>query len=214
MTRPGPTRVAVVDDHALLRDAVRAALTRGGMTVVGEAGSVADGERVALAFRPDVLLVDIDLPDGSGIDLVGRLTRRLPATQILMLTVSSADEDVHEAIRLGAVGYLTKDCSSAALLRAIRGALDGELVMPRHLARTLVRNLAADARPAAGLPASLNERERSILRLLAKGNTAREIADQLGLSPRTVEGYVGRILRKLGVRNRAEAAAMYRRAVE
>jgi DNA-binding NarL/FixJ family response regulator len=207
-----PIRVVIVDDHALVRDAVRAALTRGGMDVVGQAGTAADAERLALELRPDVLLLDITLPDGNGIDVVGRIAGRLPATQIVMLTVSSADEDVREAIRLGAVGYQTKDGGSEALVRAIRGAVDGELVMPRHLARSLVRNLAADAQPAVELPRELTERERSILRRLAEGRTARDIADELVLSPRTVEGHVGRILRKLGVRNRAEAAARYRHA--
>jgi DNA-binding NarL/FixJ family response regulator len=209
MTQLPRVRVAIVDDHALLRDAVRAALGRGGMEIVGEASTVADAERLAVDLRPDVLLVDIGLPDGSGIDLAGRIAHRLPATQILMLTISSSDEDVREAIRAGAAGYLTKDSGSDALVRAVRGAVGGELVMPRHLARSLVRTLAADAQPAAELPAELTERERSILRMLAEGRTARDIADEVVLSPRTVEGYVGRILRKLGVRNRAEAAARY-----
>lgn len=207
-------RVLIIDDHELVRDAVRAALARGEIDVVGTAGSVLEGEQLALDVRPDVVLMDINLPDGSGVHLVRRLASRLPSTQCVMLTVSDAPEDVHEAVRSGAVGYLTKDVSSDSLVRAIRGVVAGELAIPRRMARDLVRNLALSA-PAAG-PArddgleQLSERERAILALVANGRTTREIADAFVLSPRTVEGHVASVLRKLGVRNRAEAAARYR----
>jgi DNA-binding NarL/FixJ family response regulator len=207
-------RVMIVDDHELVRDAVRSALVRGDIDVVGTAATVTEAEQLALDVRPDVILMDVNLPDGSGIHLVRRLASRLPSTECVMLTVSDAPEDVHEAVRNGAVGYLTKDVSSESLVRAIRGVVAGELAIPRRMARDLVRNLALSA-PAANAARDdgmeqLSERERAILALVANGRTTREIADAFVLSPRTVEGHVASVLRKLGVRNRAEAAARYR----
>jgi DNA-binding NarL/FixJ family response regulator len=217
MTMTRAIRVVIVDDHTLVRDAVRGALQRADIEVVADVATVAEAEQVAVEVRPDVVLVDIDLPDGSGIDLVGRLALRLPHTHIVVLTVSSAVEDMHEALRLGAAGYLTKDLSSEALARAVRGVVDGEFAMPRRLARTLVRDLALAVAPARRPPGGafdrLTTREMAILAQLADGRTAREIAESLVLSPRTVEGHVGKILRKFGVRNRAEAAARYRASI-
>jgi DNA-binding NarL/FixJ family response regulator len=165
---------------------------------------------------PDILLVDIDLPGMDGLRLVRELATRLPATQFVMLTVSTAERDLVEAMRFGASGYLTKDVSPEALLRTIRGVDAGELAMPRRMAARLVRRLIASSRhapsPAAEDPelGSLTTRELEVLRLLAGGLTDRAIADALTISPRTVESHVGSILGKLGVRNRAEAAGRYR----
>jgi DNA-binding NarL/FixJ family response regulator len=210
-----PIRVMVVDDHALVRSAVRQAITAPDVEVVAEAATAEAALVEAPQVQPDILLVDIDLPGMDGLRLVRELATRLPATRIVMLTVSVADRDLVDAMRFGAVGYLTKDLSPEALLRSIRGVEAGELAMPRKMAARLVRRLlttsrhgpSADEDPAL---ASLTTRELEVLRLLAGGLTDRAIADALTISPRTVESHVGSILAKLGVRNRAEAAGRYR----
>jgi two-component system nitrate/nitrite response regulator NarL len=205
----------IVDDHPLVRAAVRQAITALDVEVVAEAGSAEEALDSAPSVRPDVLLLDIGLPGMSGFQLVRELAPRLPDTRIVMLTVSAADRDVMDAILYGASGYLTKDLAPEALLRAVRGAHAGELVVPRRLAGPLVRRLAEKAR-GARIPAGdaangqLSPREGEVLRLIANGMTDREIAEALGISSRTAATHVGSILHKLGVRNRAEAGRRYR----
>ena len=205
----------VVEDHALVRAAIRQAITAPDIEVVAEAATAEDGLLVALDARPDLVLVDIDLPGMSGVSLVRELAPRLPAARIVMLTASAAERDLVDAFRSGAAGYLTKDLSPAALQRAVRGAGHGDLAMPRQMAARLVDRLVRDSRRApssvdAAALGALSDREAEVLRLLAEGLTDREIADSLTISPRTVETHVSSILHKLGVRNRAEAAGRYR----
>lgn len=212
--RPGPVRVMLVDDHALVRAAVRQALDAPDVELVAEAASAEEALVLAPQVRPDVLLVDITLPGMDGVALVRELAPRLPQTRIVMLTVSSAEHDLLDAMRYGAVGYLTKDVPPEALLRAVRSAWQGELAMPRRMAARLVQRLAETSHPAE--PSSdpdlgtLTSREAEVLRFLAEGRTDREIAAALTISPRTVETHVGTILHKLGARSRAEAARHYR----
>lgn len=208
-------RVMIVDDHPLVRAAVRQAISAPDVEMVAEAASAEEAIVTAPIVRPDVLLLDIGLPAMSGVQLVRELAPRLPDTRIVMLTVSSADRDIVDAICYGAVGYLTKDLMPEALLRSVRAAYTGDLAMPRALAGRLVRRLAERARgalPAAGESASehLSARERDVLRLIASGLTDRQIAESLGISARTVATHVSSILHKLGVRNRVEAGRRYR----
>ena len=214
-----PLRVMLVDDHALVRSAVRQALTAPDVEVVGEAASADEALLVAPDLRPDVLLLDINLPGSDGLHVLRELRPRLPDTKIVMLTVSSDRRDLLDAVREGAAGFLTKDLNPDALLRAVRGIRRGDLPMSRGMAAEVVRALAS--RHPAGQPRSaedddllglLSAREGEVLRHLAAGRTDREIGEQLGISPRTVETHVGSILHKLGVRNRAEAARRYREA--
>jgi DNA-binding NarL/FixJ family response regulator len=165
---------------------------------------------LAIEVRPDVILLDIGLPGMSGIQLVGILAPRLPAAKIIMLTVSSARREMFDAMRFGAAGYLTKDLTPEALVRAIRGAHAGELSVPRHLAAGLVKDLARrhPLEPDGGL-GRLSGRESEVLRLIANGLPGAEIAVALRISLRTVEHHVGRVLRKLCARNRTEAALRY-----
>jgi two-component system nitrate/nitrite response regulator NarL len=204
----------LVDDHAFVRSAIRQALSAPDVEIVAEAASAEDALQIAPDARPDVCIVDIDLPGMSGLQLLRELRPRLPDTQFVMLTVSSSQADLLEAVRLGAVGYLMKDLDAEALLRAIRGLRDGELAMPRRLALRAIRALVeSGARPPSETAQQqldrLSPRESEILRLLADGLTDREIGDALTISVRTVETHVSNILRKLDARNRAEAARIY-----
>jgi two-component system, NarL family, nitrate/nitrite response regulator NarL len=212
MTRQ--VRVMLVDDHAFVRAAIRQAVTAPDVAVVAEASTAEEAMATALATRPDVLLLDIDLPGASGLDLLADLAPRLPDTRVVMLTVSTAQRDATAAMRLGAAGYLTKDLDADALLRSVRAAANGELAMPRRMAAAAMRELAEAARrnPTErrnGAIGSLTEREEGILRRLAEGLTDREIGEALSISTRTVETHVANILRKLDARNRAEAARHY-----
>jgi DNA-binding NarL/FixJ family response regulator len=201
-------RVILVDDHSQVRSAIRQAIEAPDLEVVAEAATGEEAIEQALRLRPDVILLDIDLPGLSGLDVVRELAPRLPRTKIVMLTVSSASRDVFEAIGLGAAGYLTKDLSAEALVRSVRGAVEGDLAMPRRMAAQVVQHLAATGRgPRAGASRLdlLSPRELEVLRLLAEGLTDREIGEALGISTRTVETHVGSVLRKLEARNRAAA---------
>jgi DNA-binding NarL/FixJ family response regulator len=208
-------RVMLVDDHALVRSAVRGALDAPDIEVVGEASSAEAALDEALRVRPDVILLDVDMPGMSGLQLIRELRPRLPDTQIVMLSVSGDDRNVLEAMRHGAAGYLTKDLGPEALQRAVRGIRQGDLAMSRRMAaRTLRRFIEGGAAAAGGGSAlsDLSSRELQVLGNLADGLTDREIAEALVISPRTVESHVSSILRKLEVRNRAEAALRYREA--
>jgi DNA-binding NarL/FixJ family response regulator len=207
-------RVMLVDDHGFVRAAMRQALTAPDIEIAGEAATAEEALRLAPQVRPDVMLLDIDLPGMSGLRLLRELGPRLPNTRIVMLTVSHEQRDVLEAVRLGAAGYLTKDLDAGALLRSVRAVKDGDLAMPRRMAARVLRDLVETTkavpidRSEPGL-AALSPREEEILRLLADGLTDREIGEALTISTRTVETHVSNILRKLEARNRAEAARKF-----
>jgi len=211
----GQLRVMVVDDHPLVRSAVARAVSAAEMTIVGEASTAEEALALAPQLAPDILLLDIAMPGMSGLELLRELGPRLPATKIVLLTVSASDRDVAEAMRYGASGYLTKDLSPEALARSLRATQTGELVMPRRLASRLlarlVRRGVQDPTLGDGNAERLTVRELDVLRLLADGLGDRDIAAALTISRRTVETHVSSILRKLDVRNRAEAARRYRK---
>jgi DNA-binding NarL/FixJ family response regulator len=214
--RPAPRnarlRVMVVDDHAPVRSAIRQSIEGPDIEVVSEASGGQEAIDRALDERPDLMLIDIDMPGMSGIETVRALAARLPATELVMLTVSDAKADLVEAIQAGANGYLVKGLAPGALRRAVLGAARGDLAMPRHMAAHVVREFAGSTAPRAGEDprlSLLSPRETDVLALLARGMTDREMAEVLVVSPRTVETHVGNILRKLGARNRAAATRVY-----
>ena len=206
-----PLRVMLVEDHALVRAAIRRTLTvADGIDVVAEAASAEQALQIVMDHRPDVMLVDIDLPGMNGVQLVRELAPRLPDTKIVMLTGSADREDLVSAIRSGAAGYLTKDLAPEGLVRAILGVRDGDLPMPRRMAAELVQQLLGTNSGSHTNDAGISSREMEVLKLVTDGLTDREIGVALGISPRTVGRHVGSVLDKLGARNRAEAARRYR----
>ncbi len=213
----GSLRVMLVDDHALVRSAVRQAIDGPDVELVGEAATAEDAFALALAVRPDVILLDIDLPGMSGIQMLEELAPRLPDTKIVMLTVSDSERDMIDALARGAAGYLTKDLTPEALLRALRGTQQGELAMSRRFAARAMTHFVEAARRGrggrGGAIEGLSPRENDVLRMLADGLTDKEIAQALVISPRTVETHVSNVLHKLGVRKRAEAAQRYRESI-
>ena len=192
-------RVLLVDDHALVREGIRLALTAPGIHVAGEAATGADGYAQAVSLRPDVVVMDISLPDESGLAVAARLLQEVPAVRVLMLSVYHQAEYVLEAVRLGAHGYLLKDTLPADLREAVRTVAGGGT----HFARALSSSGAAEAPPLpADTTASLGQltaRERQVLTGIAEGLTNKEIAARLQLSPRTVESYRESLIRKLGI---------------
>src|SRR3990170_2236580 len=167
VTGRAPTRVMLVDDHALVRSAVRQAIASPDVELIAEAATAEDAFALALAVRPDVLLLDIDLPGMNGIRMLEELAPRLPETQVVMLTVSDSERDMIDALSRGAAGYLTKDLSPEALLRVIRGTQRGELAMSRRLAARAIRHFVAAARRGrsggSGVIEGLSPREDDVL---------------------------------------------------
>ena len=206
-------RVMVVEDHAFVRAAICHAIAGPDIEIVAEVATAAVALEEAVAVRPDLLLLDLSLPDRNGLQVLRELRERLPNTEIVVLTVSDTPHDIHEAVRSGASGYLTKDLDSAALRRAIDGIRFGELAMPRKIAAEAMKELREDwARARDGSGDQLTYREEEVLRLIADGLTDRQIAECIGVSRRTAEAHVASILHKLGVRNRAQAARRYAEA--
>jgi DNA-binding NarL/FixJ family response regulator len=214
---PAPLRVMLVDDHALVRSAVSQAIAAPDVELVAEAATAEDAFALALAVRPDIMLLDIDLPGMNGLQMLDELAPRLPDTKIVMLTVSDSERDMLEALARGAAGYLTKDLTPEALLRALRGTARGELAMSRRFSARAMRYFVEAARKGRSAGGSviegLSPRESDVLRMLADGLTDKEIAAALIISPRTVETHVSNVLHKLDVRKRAEAAQRYRESL-
>jgi DNA-binding NarL/FixJ family response regulator len=197
-------RVMVVDDHPMWREAVARDLAEAGLDVVGTAADGAAAVRIAAAVRPDVVLMDLQLPELSGVEATRQILGALPETRILVLSASGEADDVLDAVRAGATGYLVKSASGEELLEAVRRTAVGEATFTAGLAGLLLgeyRRLAT--RPAVPDGPRLTERETEILRLIAKGLTAKQVAARLVLSHRTVQNHVQNAMGKLQVRNRA-----------
>jgi DNA-binding NarL/FixJ family response regulator len=200
-------RVVLVDDHRLIRSGVRAELGDA-VDVVGEAGDVDEAIRVITAERPDVVLLDVHMPGGGGAEVIRGVHAGLPAVRFLALSVSDAAEDVIGVVRAGARGYVTKAIDGAALTDAMVRVAAGDAVFGPRLAGFVLDAFAGeDAAPAADEDLdSLTPREREVLRLIARGYTYREAAQELVLSARTIETHVSSVLRKLQMSNRRELA--------
>jgi DNA-binding NarL/FixJ family response regulator len=223
MSVGGCPRVVIVDDHRLFRAGVRAELG-GEVAVVGDAGSVEEAVGIIRVEQPDVVLVDVHMPDGGGVEVIKRVAPDQPGVRFLALSVSDAAEDVIAVIRAGARGYVTKTISGGELADAVRRVAGGDAVFSPRLAGFVLDAFAADRQHAgqSGQPPvddpeldQLTPREREVLRHIARGYMYKEVAQRLGISVKTVEAHVSAVLRKLQLSSRHELSrwAVQRRLV-
>jgi DNA-binding NarL/FixJ family response regulator len=195
-------RILVADDHFVVRQGLAALLTlRNGMEVVGEAATGREAVDLARTLQPDVILMDMVMPELDGPEAIALIKQENPTARILVLTSFGESKQIMAAIQAGALGYLLKDSSPDDLLHAIRSVHRGNLVLPQDLATKLMK-----PQPAATALDQLTERETDVLRLLAQGQSNQEIAVNLSISTTTVRSHVSNILLKLGVSNRTQAA--------
>ncbi|MCC3327602.1 response regulator [Nocardia abscessus] len=204
----GSISVMVVDDHPMWRDGVSRDLTEAGFQVTATADGIGSAARRAAAVRPDVVLMDMQLPDGNGAQATAEVLRVSPQTRVLVLSASAERDDVLDAIKAGASGYLVKSASAAELIDAVHATAAGQAVFTPGLAGLVLgeyrRMATAPVRPDEPHRPALTERETEVLRMVAKGLSAKQIAARLGLSHRTVENHVQATLRKLQLANRVE----------
>jgi two-component system, NarL family, response regulator DevR len=202
------TTVFLVDDHEVVRKGVAGLLqTDPDLTVIGEAATAAQALARIPALRPDVVLLDVRLPDGNGVELCRELKSKLPDLNVLMLTSYTDEEAMLNAILAGAGGYVIKDIQGSRLVSAVREVGAGRSLLDNRAAATLMAKLRADA--TDGGPADrLTERERTLLDLIGEGLTNRQIAERMFLAEKTVKNYVSRMLAKLGMERRTQAAVL------
>jgi len=201
-----PTTVVIADDHPMIRQGLRLTLDQlPGIQVIGEATTGRQAVELAESLQPDVLIMDLNMPDGNGIDATRALTQSSPHVKVLILTMFDDDASVFQAMRAGARGYLLKGAGEQEIERAIRGVADGEAIFGPAVAQRVLDFLSGTApRQPAAFP-ELSEREREVLSLLAEGRSNPDIARRLYLSPKTVRNHVSNIFTKLQVADRAQA---------
>jgi len=209
-TMPEGVSVLVVDDHTLFRKGLVNLLQDRGLKVVGEATDGRAGIEEALRLAPDVVLMDVNMPGCNGIEATRSIRERLPDARILMLTVSDEDDNLFNAVKAGARGYLLKNVDPDELVGAIERVMNGEAVIPHQMASQFLSEFASMAQgrvsPSAGPSHVLTAREEEILRELANGSSNKEIANVLAISEHTVKIHLKNILKKLHMNNRTQAA--------
>jgi DNA-binding NarL/FixJ family response regulator len=206
-------RILLVDDHEVVREGLRALLSRReGFQIVGQAGTVAESITEAERTRPDIVVMDVRLPDGSGIEACREIREAMPETKVIILTSYADDDAVFASILAGASGYVLKQTRGRALADAIDAVARGESLLDPGITQTVMERLrtAGERRTSDPLD-TLNEQEHKILLLIAEGKTNKEIAAEVFLSDKTVKNYVSSILTKLNLRRRSEAAAFIAR---
>lgn len=208
--RPKTIRVLLVDDHEIVRVGLRSVLGQNhGIVVVGESASMAEAVVLAGKLKPDVILMDIRLPDGSGVDACREILAAHPGIQVIFLTSYADDDSVLAAVMAGARGYVLKEIDSTSLLRAIHGVVEGQSILdPAVTDRALrwLRGFATDQDLPSG---KLSAQEERVLALVAEGKTNKEIASALNLSDKTVKNYLATVFQKLRITRRAQAAAFF-----
>ena len=214
MTALQPVRVLLVDDSALVREGIRSVFgdlrTQPPIEVAGEAASVAEAIRRADEVKPDVVLLDIRLPDGSGFTACREMLKRHPGLRVLILTSFTNDGFIYEAITSGAQGYLMMEIDPQGLVQAIHDLMAGKSILSPDITAGVMRMVRGGAsRGEAGDLSILSAQERRVLALVAEGKTNKQIAEDLGLSDNTVKNYLCNVFEKLQVRRRSQAAALY-----
>ena len=205
-------RILLVDDQELLRTGFRMILSaQPDLEVVGEAIDGADGVRQAAALRPDVVLMDVRMPGMDGVQATAAITAAAGETRVLVLTTFDLDDYVYDALRAGASGFLLKDATAAELVNAVRVVAAGEALLAPSVTRRLIADFARQPRQDSAPPPALDaltQRETEVLRLIARGLSNAEISDTLVIAGQTTKTYVGRILAKLNLRDRAQAVVV------
>ncbi len=202
-----PMTVLIVDDHAVVRHGIRALLeAEGDFTVVGEVSSGGEAVLLAADLAPDVVLMDLLMPEMDGVETTRLLKQRSPHSQVIVLTSHHEDEHIVPAMRAGALSYLLKGVRLEELTEAVRKAARGEATLHPHVAARLVQELKGASGETARLYTTLSDREREVLRLIAEGLSNAQIALRLVISERTVKSHVNNILGKLHVADRTQAA--------
>ena len=214
MTTPQTIRVLLVDDSTLVREGIRSVLSDlggdAGIDVCGEAANVAEAITSAIALKPDVVLLDIRLPDGSGFTACREILKHLPETRVLVLTSFTSDGFIYEAITSGAQGYLMKEIDPMGLVQAIKDIMDGKSILSPDITAGVMRMMRGGGPKSEGGDLSiLSAQERRVLALVAEGKTNKQIGDEMGLSDNTVKNYLCSVFDKLQVRRRSQAAAYY-----
>jgi two-component system response regulator NreC len=204
MSKPGKIRVLIADDHAILRSGLRMLIdAQADMTVVGEAQTGIEAVQAAQATKPDVVILDITMPEGGGLRVISQLLKENPWSHILLLTMHEEPAYLRTAIAAGASGYVLKKSVDANLLSAIRAVSKGRKYVDPELATGLLEQ-ALPGTDSTAPSEVLSERERQVLKLVAEGFSSREIAEQILISNKTVETYRGRFAEKLGLKSRAD----------
>jgi NarL family two-component system response regulator LiaR len=197
----------IVDDHAVVRQGIRALLeAEGGFQVIGEAGSGGEAALLAADLAPDVVLMDLVMPEMDGVTATRLIKQNSPRSQVIVLTSYHEDEHIYPAIRAGALSYLLKSVGLDELVAAVRKAARGEATLHPHVAARLAQELHGASAGTRWLYDTLSEREREVLNLIATGLTNAQIAERLVISERTVKSHVNNILSKLQVADRTQAA--------
>lgn len=202
-------KILLVDDHEVVRRGLRSLLDNvSDFEIVGEAGTAEDAVRLAKSTKPDVVVLDVRLPDQSGVEACREIRSELPDTQVLMLTSYADDEALFSSIMAGAAGYVLKQVKSADLVGSIRQVAEGKSLLDAAVTDRVLRRLRGEPKTKEEkLLSSLSAQERKILDLIAEGKTNREIANEIFLAEKTVKNYVSNLLMKLGMARRSEAAA-------
>jgi two-component system, NarL family, response regulator DegU len=202
-------RLMLVDDHQMLRQGLRRSLEEEGFYVVGEASDGDEAVRLVPAAKPDVILMDVSMPDMDGIEATRRILQTDPDKRVVMLTMHADKDLIDAAIKAGAVGYLTKDCSTDEVIEAVRMAANGETALSPQLAKTMLSEVRKiDEKAAREEDRLVTKREEEVLQLIADGCSTPEVAQKLYISQKTVKNHLASIYEKLNARDRTQAVLL------
>lgn len=202
-------RLMLVDDHQMLRQGLRRSLEEEGFYVVGEASDGDEAVRLVPAAKPDVILMDVSMPDMDGVEATRRILQADPDKRVVMLTMHADKDLIDAAIKAGAVGYLTKDCSTDEVIEAVRMAANGETALSPQLAKTMLSEVRKiDEKAAREEDRLVTKREEEVLQLIADGCSTPEVAQKLYISQKTVKNHLASIYEKLNARDRTQAVLL------